>query len=946
MTIRSCIPPLAALLIAGSLLASPQTVSHAERARIQAQMPARLAHSLARLEGFKSQFGLERSGEFRLSASHVDEFGQTHARYSQFHQGVRVWGAQAITHMDGRGGFLQDTLALRKRIQINTQPTLQAGEVLAKVQADLGVRGVFAAEPKSELVIYPETEQIIHRFMTNGDQIPNALEAERLVKKHRLAYHVQTRLDNDVDGLKQMDYLVDAHSGKILKRWSSLKTAEPAIGTGRSFYNGEVKLNTTKVNSGFELRDLTRPTQPHPATGEMGNLITDVKNISDDAKFQMGSLMTDSDNVWGDGANYQEGGSDDNRQTQAVDAAYGMQATWDFLKNVLGRNGVDDKGSSVKGRVHSGARYSNANWWDDCYCMTFGDGNPEGGERNFAVLEITAHELGHGVCGQTAKLEYMDEFGGLNEANSDIIGTMVEFYTRGEGKGDIIPDTDKANWVMGEDLYADGIPMRYMYKPSLDAPKDGNGQVVYPWGWYSPDAWRPDLGMIDVHLSSGPMNRAFYFLSEGAEKTGDKSAPEYLPNGMTGIGKTNAMRIWYRAMRDYLTPLSMYVDARNACIRAAQDVELAPVGGAPVSRDMAIAAVQNAFAGINVGYPAGAPLDKTAPRISDGNLSGTSGTINISVKATDDTGVTLVEFWVDGFRLASIKESTSGVFSFPLNSTTLKQGQHEMVVKAFDKAGNVGYWPEEKGNVIVFSVENAEQQVFKNGGFEQGPWPWNWNGFINILHANEAKENYAGATPYEGEFFAHIGGTGKAYVEATEIEPEQNVSSLFQIASLPLVAEKMALQCAIRTDTEEAKESPAVDTLDILLLEVRAGRLNFLEKLGSVSNQMASDKYEQLRFPIKNEYKGKNVAIYFEAKENEGKATRWLVDNVSLVMGVNATPSLDLNKDQSVDVYDLAVMAQYYRQFTESGNEKVFEVDLNGDGVINEDDVKKLLKGF
>ena len=48
-----------------------------------------------------------------------------------------------------------------------------------------------------------------------------------------------------------------------------------------------------------------------------------------------------------------------------------------------------------------------------------------------------------------------------------------------------------------------------MYKPSLD----GSG----------PDAWSSTIGSLDVHYSSGLMNRCFYFLSQGATTTGNTS---------------------------------------------------------------------------------------------------------------------------------------------------------------------------------------------------------------------------------------------------------------------------------------------------------------------------------------------------------------------------------------------------------------------------------------
>src|ERR1035438_3294076 len=60
--------------------------------------------------------------------------------------------------------------------------------------------------------------------------------------------------------------------------------------------------------------------------------------------------------------------------------------------------------------------------------------------------------------GATAGLACTGESGGLNEANSDIFGTMVEFYVRGaQGQGAVIPDVG-GNWTMGEQLETAQFP--------------------------------------------------------------------------------------------------------------------------------------------------------------------------------------------------------------------------------------------------------------------------------------------------------------------------------------------------------------------------------------------------------------------------------------------------------------------------------------------------------
>ena len=182
--------------------------------------------------------------------------------------------------------------------------------------------------------------------------------------------------------------------------------------------------------------------------------------------------------------------------------------------------------------------------------MTYGDGETF---KSVTALDVVGHEVSHGLCHATADLDYEGESGGLNEANSDIFGTMVYLYgNAAHGQGPRLP--------------AEG---------------------------FSPDAWSPDLDYLDVHLSSGPMNRAFYFLSQGASaRKKDDSHSEYLPKGMRGIGNDKALRIWWRTLSTYLTPRSRYQDARQGAIRAAADL---------FGKDSPeVQAVRLAFHGINV----------------------------------------------------------------------------------------------------------------------------------------------------------------------------------------------------------------------------------------------------------------------------------------------------------------------------------------------------------
>ena len=159
---------------------------------------------------------------------------------------------------------------------------------------------------------------------------------------------------------------------------------------------------------------------------------------------------------------------------------------------------------------------------------------------------------------------------------------MVEAYARAGGTGSLIPATGN-DWMMGKEIAKNGQPLRWLYKPS----KDGA----------SPNAWSTSIKRLDVHYSSGPNNRMFYFLAMGSNATaGSDYYSAYLtraPLAMTGIGSDKAFRIWFKALTTKFTSATNYTDARLKVIASAQ--ELYGVG----SREET--AVRRAYAAINVG---------------------------------------------------------------------------------------------------------------------------------------------------------------------------------------------------------------------------------------------------------------------------------------------------------------------------------------------------------
>ncbi len=526
------------------------------------------AASVENMLAHRAAFGLSADHGFALHSVNADELGQTHARFQQTYKGVRVFGGDVIAHADANGRE-RFTNALYKNINLNVAPSIEGSEALATAHRELAPKGAYASEPRAELVVFPITTQV---KVGKGE---GALSYSQEVVRYALAYHVHTELENGTGETAHTDFIIDAHTGAKLKSWDSLESGKPgggggsttgiagsaAIGTGNSQYSGSVSLNTTAATAGgYALQDMTRG-----SAGKFGhNAVTNLNHAtSGNGTIYQG----DADNSWGDGQNYVEGTSTTaaNGQTAGVDAAFGIQATWDMYKNVLGRNGIDNKGTASYLRVHYSNSYDNAFWSDTCFCMTFGDGNSF---KTLTSVDVAGHEMSHGVTANSVPggLTYSGESGGLNEGNSDIMGTFVEFYDLGGGAAahaTTVPNTG-GNYTIGEQLATPSYnhPLRYMYKPSLDGT--------------SPDAWYSGIGSLNVHYSSGVANHFVFLLAHGSQidaLSGNIQSP--MANGVTsiaGIGNDHAARIWYRALTTYFTSTETYAQARVATLNAATDL--------------------------------------------------------------------------------------------------------------------------------------------------------------------------------------------------------------------------------------------------------------------------------------------------------------------------------------------------------------------------------------
>jgi Zn-dependent metalloprotease len=197
---------------------------------------------------------------------------------------------------------------------------------------------------------------------------------------------------------------------------------------------------------------------------------------------------------------------DDPVQDQAVNQAYdGTGATWTLYQECFGRDSIDDAGLVLTSSVHYERGYANA-FWDGAQ-MVFGDGDGEVFGNFTSSIDVTGHELTHGVTQYTANLAYEGQPGALNESISDVFGSLAKQYASGQSAAD-------ADWLIGAGLLlpgVQGVALRSMKAPgtAYDAPRLGKDPQPADMSGYVET--EDDNG--GVHINSGIPNRAFYLVA-------------------------------------------------------------------------------------------------------------------------------------------------------------------------------------------------------------------------------------------------------------------------------------------------------------------------------------------------------------------------------------------------------------------------------------------------
>ena len=511
--------------------------------------------------------------QYKVYSSKTDANGSGTVRYTRTYRGLRVYGGDLIVRVGADGRFTGSSVGLSAPLTLGITP--KVGAAKARATAKAAFSGKVTSTGAAEL------------FVDAGNGTP-ALAWETVVSGWAKDGQTPSRLH----------VITDASTGKVRGSFDEIETI---TGTGNSIYSGTVSVDSTLSGSTYTLVD--------PSHGN--NRTCDLNNGTSTC-----TTFSDADNVWGTGAN-------SDRASAAIDAHYGAATTFDYFLNEHGRNGIFGTGAGVPSRVHYGSAYVNA-FWDGAQ-MTYGDG--AGNAKPLVALDVAGHEMSHGVTENVVPggLTYSGESGGLNEATSDIFGSMVEFYANNS--------SDVGDYDIGEkiDIRGTGAPLRYMYNPALDGS--------------SHSCWSSSTNSVDVHYSSGVANHFFFNLAEGTGATSYGTSPVCgSADPVVGIGREKAEKIWFRALDTYFVSNTRYVNtatptntARAYSLSAAAD--LYGLCGTEYK------AVQAAWTAVNVAgtdyCPTGDDFSITASPTSIAIDRGDTVTTALSTTVTNGTAETI-----------------------------------------------------------------------------------------------------------------------------------------------------------------------------------------------------------------------------------------------------------------------------------------------------------------
>ena len=394
--------------------------------------------------------GLDANSSLQSLATSRDSNGTVHYRYQQTFRGIPIFGEHVIVSED-KNGTVRNLFGRAVNGLAGELPATSAK--VAKAQA----LSIAKAAALGSRITATRTEREDARQMIYIDDANHA----------HMSYVVSFFADSITGGTPSRPFvIVDANSGKVLRKWEGLTTA--AIGTGPG---GNAKTGQYEWGSGgkFGFLDVAQS----GSTCTMNNANVKSVNLNGGTTGTTAFTYTCPRNTY-----------------KAINGAYSPINDAHYFGGVITQmypafTGYNALNFQLIMRVHYSTSYENAFW--DGTEMSFGDG-----ASTFYPLvsaDVAGHEVSHGFTEQHSNLTYSGMSGGMNEAFSDMGGEATENYWKGTN-----------DFLVGTEIYKATGALRYMCNPTQDGASIDNAANY--------------TSSLDVHNSSGVYNKAFCNLAK------------------------------------------------------------------------------------------------------------------------------------------------------------------------------------------------------------------------------------------------------------------------------------------------------------------------------------------------------------------------------------------------------------------------------------------------
>ncbi len=471
---------------------------------------------LSPLLGFRGDV----SNDFAIQRIKEDAHNGSHIRMQQLYKGIPVHGAEVVVHLNSFGqGKAFNGRYILPTIDINVVPSFGMDAAIRKVKGDASTASARALTTlEKELVQYGDPEAALCIYEDKG-----------LITSHVLAYRVVYSPSIH----KRLEYFIDAHTGNVLKQINTICYVDgPKTATATDLNGVSHTVHTYQIGPNYFMLDGSRPMFNATASvlpdAAVGGIITvDMNNtFGDDAAVLH---LSTTNNVWNTG-----------NHAKAVSAHFNAGKAYEYFLANHGRSSINGKGGTMISVINvtdpeTGDALDNAFW--NGKAMFYGNGKV-GLKPLSGALDAAGHEMTHGVIENTANLDYEGESGAINESMADVFGSLM----------------DPEDWTIGEDVVKlSAFPSGALR--SLEDPHNGGTALGQP-GYQPKHMNEKYLGTSDnggVHINSGIPNHAFYRYAEA-------------------ISREKAAAVYYKALDDYLTKSSQFIDLRLAVIAAAEDL--------------------------------------------------------------------------------------------------------------------------------------------------------------------------------------------------------------------------------------------------------------------------------------------------------------------------------------------------------------------------------------